>query len=111
VLTADLATVLASWVNRAACRDMPSELFYPAPAEESSARGEREQAAKCVCASCAVRVECLAYALRANEPLGIWGGMTENERRSVLDESAGLASRTADAHSEPSVARVSNSRS
>jgi WhiB family redox-sensing transcriptional regulator len=95
VSTADLATVLASWVMRAACRDMPADLFYPAPAEMPSARDEREQAAKIVCASCSVRVDCLAYSLRANEQLGIWGGMTENERRSLLDQGPKVASRSA----------------
>jgi WhiB family redox-sensing transcriptional regulator len=84
VTTADLPTALAPWVNRAACRGMQSELFYPAVSERPNARDERELAAKRICASCAVRVECLAYALRANEQLGVWGGMTETERRRAL---------------------------
>jgi WhiB family redox-sensing transcriptional regulator len=84
VTTADLATALAAWTNRAACHDAPSDLFYPALAETASARDERERAAKRVCMSCGVRVECLEYALDANERLGVWGGMTESERRDLL---------------------------
>jgi WhiB family redox-sensing transcriptional regulator len=63
---------------------MQAEVFYPAPNETPSARRERERAAKRICASCAVRVECLAYALRSNEQLGVWGGMSENERRDLV---------------------------
>jgi WhiB family redox-sensing transcriptional regulator len=84
VTSADLATGLASWVERAACHEMPSEWFYPAHAETPDARDQRESAAKFVCATCDVRVQRLGYALRADERLGIWGGMTERERRDLL---------------------------
>jgi hypothetical protein len=62
---------------------MPSAWFYPAPAETPAVRDQREREAKSVCEACTVRVECLAYALRSDERLGIWGGMTENERRDL----------------------------
>jgi WhiB family redox-sensing transcriptional regulator len=71
---------------------MQSDVFYPGPCETPSARNDRERAAKRVCASCAVRVECLAYALRSNEQLGVWGGMTENERRDLVADFAVTAS-------------------
>jgi WhiB family redox-sensing transcriptional regulator len=84
VTSADLATGLASWVERAACHEMPSDWFYPAPSETPARRDQRERDAKSVCAACVVRMECLAYALRSDERLGIWGGMTETERRDLV---------------------------
>jgi hypothetical protein len=43
----------------------------------------RDRSAKAVCARCEVRVECADYALRAREPYGVWGGLTEEERERV----------------------------
>ncbi len=40
-----------------------------------------KQRAKAICATCPVREPCLAYALRIREPHGIWGGLSEVERR------------------------------
>ncbi len=44
----------------------------------------REFEAKCICLGCPVRRECLDFAMRVREPHGIWGGMTEAERRHLL---------------------------
>ena len=46
-------------------------------------RRAREEQAKSICADCGVRSECLAYALTTKEPYGIWGGLTELERKSI----------------------------
>jgi WhiB family redox-sensing transcriptional regulator len=59
---------------------MDVELFYYPDGERGPAREERELAAKAVCATCPVVAECAAYAIRAREQYGIWGGMTEAER-------------------------------
>jgi WhiB family redox-sensing transcriptional regulator len=69
----------ASWRRLAACRSANPELFFPAAASGRS----REQTgrAKAVCAICGVRRQCLQYALAADEEYGVWGGMTEEERR------------------------------
>lgn len=67
-----------AWMREAACRDMPSELFFPL-----SGHHEQVAVAKEVCAGCAVREECLAFALAHNEHHGIWGGVTERERRGL----------------------------
>ena len=45
---------------------------------------QAERQAKQVCAACPVRAECLDYALRVNEPLGVWGGLDPIERRTLL---------------------------
>src|SRR6186997_689474 len=64
------------WALRAACREeQPDELFV---------RGAEQNKAKQVCAGCPVRTECLAEALDNQIEWGVWGGMTERERRALL---------------------------
>lgn len=62
------------WRLDATCFGVDPALFYPA-------RGESTREAKTVCRACDVRGECLEYALVGNERFGIWGGMSERERR------------------------------
>jgi len=64
------------WQDKAACREIAVELFFP-PAEQES------EVAKSVCAECTVRQPCLEFALVEGERFGIWGGLTSQERRSV----------------------------
>jgi hypothetical protein len=70
--------------HRAACRGVDPELFFPV-AERGREHDEQVAAAKAVCASCPVRAECLAWALRSLS-CGVAGGMTERERRGVRSE-------------------------
>jgi WhiB family redox-sensing transcriptional regulator len=64
------------WAARAACRTTdPDELFV---------EGAAQNRAKTICGGCQVRTECLAHALDSRIEHGIWGGMTERERRSLL---------------------------
>ena len=64
------------WAPKAACRTQtPDELFV---------RGAEQNKAKQVCAGCPVRTECLAEALDNQIEWGVWGGMTERERRALL---------------------------
>ncbi len=69
------------WVSYAACRDSEADLFFPGP------DGDTAEAKK-VCASCAVRQQCLDYALTVRERYGVWGGTSERERRRLLRRSA-----------------------
>jgi WhiB family redox-sensing transcriptional regulator len=72
------------WQAKAACRGHSAAIFFaPTHFERKDARAARERQAKAVCAACAVRTECLDYALRIREPHGIWGGLSETERRSI----------------------------
>lgn len=64
----------ASWRDHAACRGVDPDLFFPG-------RGEATAPAKAVCATCPVRAECLNYAMANGEKFGIWGGLSERERR------------------------------
>jgi WhiB family redox-sensing transcriptional regulator len=68
-----------SWMSRGACRQADPELFFPISAVTGLAARQVE-AAKAVCGPCAVRANCLSYALEAM-PEGIWGGTTPDERR------------------------------
>lgn len=64
------------WGERAACRTAdPDELFV---------EGAAQNRAKMVCTGCPVRTECLAHALDNRIEHGVWGGMTERERRALL---------------------------
>ena len=75
----------AAWQGRAACRGPIAKVFFPPSAPESrTARETRESRAKAICRTCDVRRECLAYALEIAEPHGIWGGLSEVERRALL---------------------------
>ncbi|MFZ4515584.1 MAG: WhiB family transcriptional regulator [Acidimicrobiia bacterium] len=72
------------WQLRAECRGPGADLFYPpAVGETREERRRRERHAKAICARCAVLVECRTYALSTEEPHGVWGGLTELERRAV----------------------------
>ncbi len=67
-----------SWREEAACNDMGPEYFY---ADKDSPEYEF---AKIVCGSCAVRAECLDFALVTREKFGIWGGYDERERGRMI---------------------------
>jgi WhiB family redox-sensing transcriptional regulator len=72
------------WTVWAACRGVDPELFYPVSAAGPAVTQVAE--AKAVCARCLARADCLAWALRAGEPDGIWGGTTPDERRYLRRE-------------------------
>jgi WhiB family redox-sensing transcriptional regulator len=67
------------WRDYAACRDADPELFFP----EGNIRSARAQVvmAKLFCRGCPVRTTCLRWALASGQEAGIWGGLTEDERR------------------------------
>jgi WhiB family redox-sensing transcriptional regulator len=71
-----LQIVRQPWFDRAACLEADPDAFYPE-------KGGSSRAAKRVCATCPVRPECLSYALANDERFGIWGGLSERERRQV----------------------------
>jgi WhiB family transcriptional regulator, redox-sensing transcriptional regulator len=75
----------AEWREDAACLAYPAVLFFGLDDSETPAeRRSREERAKRVCYTCSVRHDCLEYALATKEPYGIWGGLTEIERRGRL---------------------------
>ena len=70
------------WQLEAACRSFPAELFFPVGTSDI-ARADRERA-KGVCRQCPVRAECLQFALDTNQEFGVWGGLSEDERRVLM---------------------------
>jgi WhiB family redox-sensing transcriptional regulator len=65
---------LLGWQERALCAQTDPEAFFPE-------KGGSTREAKRVCLGCDVRSECLEYALAHDERFGIWGGLSERERR------------------------------
>ena len=79
--------VLEIWQVKAACRGPQATVFFPPPQFERKVdRLERERRAKRICSQCDVRRDCLEYSLDIREPHGIWGGLNESERRTLLDQ-------------------------
>jgi WhiB family redox-sensing transcriptional regulator len=66
-----------AWRQRAACRGVDPDIFYPVSEEEA-------EEAKAICAGCTVSETCLEYALSNRERDGVWGGATERERRRMI---------------------------
>lgn len=62
------------WRQEAACRDLDTAIFFPETEDETAA-------ALAVCATCPVRESCLEFALVTRQEDGVWGGLTETERR------------------------------
>ena len=74
-----------TWQAKAACRGPQARTFFPpTTGERRHERAEREQRAKEICARCSVRGACLEYALSIRERHGVWGGLSESERRVIL---------------------------
>ncbi len=68
-----------TWQDKALCAQTDPEAFFPE-------KGGSTREAKRVCRSCEVRAECLEYALEHDERFGIWGGLSERERRRLKRE-------------------------
>jgi WhiB family redox-sensing transcriptional regulator len=73
---AEEETTALSWQERSLCAQTDPEAFFPE-------KGGSTREAKKVCVGCDVRAECLEYALANDERFGIWGGLSERERRKL----------------------------
>lgn len=74
IVVLDLLGNDPDWQERAACRETDPEAFFPE-------KGGSTREAKRICSRCEVKGECLEYALGHDERFGIWGGLSERERR------------------------------
>ena len=81
------------WRHRAACRDEDPELFFPIGTTGPSLLQVDE--AKAVCQRCDAGDECLSWALDSDQDAGVWGGLSEDERREVKRRRVRTALRTA----------------
>ena len=76
----------AIWQRQAACRGPQSDVFFPpSQTERKHDRLDRERRAKAICGICPVRTQCLDYAVEIRESHGVWGGLSESERKSMLE--------------------------
>ena len=73
-----------SWRQQGACNGLDPAVFFP-DSEDAA------EEAKCICAECPVRVNCLEYALSTREKDGVWGGATDKERRRIIRHRRRLA--------------------
>ena len=80
-LAADTSAEPKTWWDFANCLGVEPDLFFPE-------RGASTKEAKEVCRGCVVRDDCLEYALDHGEKFGIWGGMSERERRRLRRQRA-----------------------
>ena len=62
------------WQDLGACAEVDGDLFFPD-------KGGSTREAKTICAGCEVRAECLEYAMETDQRFGVWGGLSERERR------------------------------
>lgn len=74
------------WRKRAVCRDEDPELFFPIGKKGPAAKQTEE--AKAVCRRCPVSDQCLEWALTSGEDTGVWGGLSEDERRALKSRRA-----------------------
>ncbi|GAA3843571.1 WhiB family transcriptional regulator [Sphaerisporangium flaviroseum] len=74
------------WRHRAACRDVDPELFFPI-GNTGPALMQIEEA-KQVCHSCPVSEPCLKWAIESGQDAGVWGGLSEDERRALKRRTA-----------------------
>src|SRR5262249_59321918 len=81
------------WRHRALCRDEDPELFFPI-GNTGPALLQVEEA-KAVCRRCPVTQECLSWALESGQDAGVWGGMSEDERRALKRRRARARARMA----------------
>ena len=86
------------WQTRANCLGVDPDLFFPE-------RGASTREAKSVCAGCEVKDDCLEYALVNGEKFGIWGGLSERERRRLRRQRA-LSRKEAQEVSESEVEEI-----
>lgn len=70
------------WRAYAACATVDPDLHFPIP--HTNGWKKQTKAAKAICGGCPARRACLEWAVETRQPAGIWGGMSERERRALL---------------------------
>jgi WhiB family redox-sensing transcriptional regulator len=97
-LKIEAAEVPMNWDEEASCQGVDPNVFFP---ERPS---DTVRAAKQICRGCPVRTQCLEFAIAARLDHGVWGGLTEGERRSLRRSRQRKARREASTRSAASVA-------
>ena len=81
VAAADLLGSAPQWQERGLCSQTDPEAFFPE-------LGRSAQEAQRICGRCEVKAECLEYALSHDERFGVWGGLSEEQRRKLKRRAA-----------------------
>lgn len=82
-----------TWREDAACLGADPELFFPGVGKRggfNTSEFDAKRTAMAICEACPVREPCLAHAVNHPEPLGIWSGTTERERRAIRERQGGV---------------------
>jgi WhiB family redox-sensing transcriptional regulator len=77
----DFGLLPPEWTKQALCAEVDPVIFFPEI-------GDNVSNAKRICKACDVRLQCLDYSLQNNERYGIWGGLTEHDRRRLRREAS-----------------------
>ncbi len=72
------------WQMEGSCRGASSAIFFHPDRERGPARLRREARAKAICEQCPVLDACRDHALAVHEPYGVWGGLSESERETII---------------------------
>ncbi len=78
--------ITMDWRDKAACLTVDPELFFPVG--NTGPALDQIEKAKQVCAQCPVVENCLQYAIESNQDSGVWGGLSEDERRALKRRAA-----------------------
>ena len=76
------------WRESASCTSVGDYFFFAPESETDHARYLREGIARGICEGCAARNHCCRYSLETAQPYGVWGGLTERERKEILRDPA-----------------------
>lgn len=85
-MTITITDEYRDWRHEAACRQEDPELFFPVGSSGPALQQTAE--AKAICRRCPVSSECLAWALESGQDSGVWGGMSDDERRALKRRNA-----------------------
>lgn len=75
--------MIGDWIFKAACRDVPTAVFYPEP-KKGPGGPDLYREAKAICDGCPVKQACLDHALDNDERWGVWGGLSPNQRDAIM---------------------------
>jgi WhiB family transcriptional regulator, redox-sensing transcriptional regulator len=81
------------WQYEGSCNNVDPETFFLEPLTRGKNKRDKERAALAICKTCPVKQACLNHALSIPEVYGVWGGMTEDQRQ-VLIEQSGIVHNT-----------------
>jgi len=74
-----------AWQQQGLCREVTSDIFFYEEQERGEEKRKRISQARDVCNACSVKQKCLDFSIRTNQTHGMWGGLTQDERKEMID--------------------------